>query len=59
MESFGIVRFPKKAFYYKKLLKFLANFNPGLSEAGLLIKKYAYAFSPLIARRDNHGSNFA
>jgi len=37
--SFGIIRFPKKAFYYEKLLKFLANFRSGLSETGLLIKK--------------------
>jgi len=33
--SFGIVR---KAFYYEKLLKCLANFSAWLSETGLLIK---------------------
>jgi len=35
VESFGIVRFSKKACYYEKLLKFLANFSPGLSETDI------------------------
>jgi len=42
VESFGIIIFLKKTFYYEKLLKCLANFSPGLSENGLLIKKNVY-----------------
>jgi len=48
VESFGIVRLPKKAFYYETLLKFLANFSSGLSETGLHIKKVYLFFLLLI-----------
>jgi len=42
IESFGIVRFPKKAFYYEKFLKVFGQFQPWPIRNLVAYKKKTY-----------------